>query len=414
MIPHNGSRALPLEIWEMVIKEVGGPFTGESMVLTVEESLAERRSPQPSSSSQSQERLKMRLAVVLTCRQWAWMGIPYLYDELWFDTKFRKDSLPSILRKTPATFTKSPRSYGEYVKTVRCPVDDEVGPVSGTFLKALAALCPNLRALVAPSINLKSISEWKLVQRSLTDLVHLESLEIGLKWKSAPPTNKTRIGPQTSLTSVRFLKFHYDTASDLVRCWQLPVLKELSIQAVSPEGQGFHPFGYSSQLFKFIDTYGSRLSALSITATCFPRSSLCIAGLCRDLTFLSICPWELRSMPISSHTHEPHRGLQVVAFHSLSLPQLCVRHSSYHLSPFQELLESISPQDFPTLVKIRFSERPDAHRVIDTKACLPAWLKPLMRQWEECGIVIQEGDRPTSLEKVAKEFIFEPETDLAH
>lgn len=41
----EGARALPLEIWEMVIKEAGGPFSADTMVLTVEESLAaERRS----------------------------------------------------------------------------------------------------------------------------------------------------------------------------------------------------------------------------------------------------------------------------------------------------------------------------------------------------------------------------------
>ncbi|KZS96702.1 hypothetical protein SISNIDRAFT_463470 [Sistotremastrum niveocremeum HHB9708] len=393
----GSSPYVPLEIWIMILKAAGGPLVEDMMTRGISQFI--HNGSVFHARHTSSELRRTRKSIVLTCRQWASIGLAIFYDHIHLSEEKQIGQLLNILKRPVMGGVSSDR-YGDYVRGI---LQGSETTIRGTDLISLISLCPNVNWIQIESIKTSDQNEWTAVQQSISSLTRLKSFSLGPHWVYATWRDRTA-WPKTqfNLQSTSFLAYDDCLADMNIKGWSLPRLRDLYLvvrdSSLVPR---------TNRLHEFLTEVGPQLTALSLHIYTSVPPSTSILRLCPNLKFLS-CYGPKMLLGNGSHL-EPltpvHAHLETLSFASIYFGFT----PKTDITELRPLLEHIDRQSFPSLKVIRFGKIFPVGEWGLVNACwhLPTWLYKVMKHWDDVGIDVQQADGVSiGLPVLSQQFLF--------
>ncbi|KZS88319.1 hypothetical protein SISNIDRAFT_267345 [Sistotremastrum niveocremeum HHB9708] len=250
--------SLPVELWRMIFEMAGHPLArdwdddfelGTTFGVDTYKNHCASVGCRPPLWLESHRTLS---AISLTCHTWSAISTPLLYSLLWIATPDHARKLLPVLRRTPVNGGFRGATFGEHVTALI--VNQHA--ISGAVLKSLCDLCPRLRAISAHSVGVKTVTQWRALERSLSQLSSLRHFDIccGTVDQNEFPTTRK---PST------FPNLHYFAVSFNPWCgfgpWQMPNLRHLSFVIMADDQEHLR-----TQLIPFLRSNGSQIRNLEL------------------------------------------------------------------------------------------------------------------------------------------------------
>ncbi|KZT40361.1 hypothetical protein SISSUDRAFT_1044249 [Sistotremastrum suecicum HHB10207 ss-3] len=397
---------LPPELWRLILRYACVPLTEDVIINEISQGIRVQGAEISFSPGYRTKRF-----VILTCRAWARIAIPYLYDLIAvpYEIKHRIPDLLQIIPKTIPKFLQDdsaePPTYGRFVKAI------VVDKITAPELLDIISHCPNVRWIYGPPLHVEAGPQWTAVQTSLASLRHLEALQ--MSWAQSREQTFELATPIPRLSSLKFVRTHFQYRlgiGNILPLFEMPMIRQLAIDC----GYVGIP-GYQDEvLLRFLERHGSKLDALFISGFYQPASKrIDIPLLCPHLTHLAVfVPWALCTSEDEHILLPSHPTLNELSITFFSHRDLSSR--SQVNGGRRKVLEAIQRRNFPMLRRVhcqRFSMN-ERDREVERSGRilrLPLWWKRLMQAWEEDGIkfCLLSDESEVTLQAVCENFPFE-------
>ncbi|KZT34316.1 hypothetical protein SISSUDRAFT_1122338 [Sistotremastrum suecicum HHB10207 ss-3] len=369
--------SLPVEIWTQIFESAGFPLAKDvedATALAVIFGLQGGRTQdcRPALWIESHRTLN---AISLTCRQWSTICTPLIYNFIWISKPEHTLRLLPLLRRSPANNSLHGNTFGTAVRAVIISYFF----ISGAVLKSLCDLCPDLRFLDMRAVRIKNVSQWRAVEKSLSQLSSLRYLDSC--WTTSTladlqPSPKASLLPQLRRLTVSFVPWCG------LGAWQTPALRDLSFFL-----HAFNSAQVKNHIIPFLRSNGSQIERLALNVDpdfnnvdAFSHfGGEALVPLCPNLRELSVSLPHL--IPLIWDSSHPFR-LSKLRHFIIALPS-ADRFDSDLLKPvFQSLTRSHFPRIQGIILgssyPVNLSQEPKPER----KVSLPSWWIDVLGTWK--------------------------------
>ncbi|KZS91834.1 hypothetical protein SISNIDRAFT_550854 [Sistotremastrum niveocremeum HHB9708] len=405
---------VPVEIWHAILQEACAPLTQDLVERSVWEGVQTLESMRTHEYKPLRDDRRTKCSVILTCRAWAAISIPFLYDLIIVSARSRAKLLSELISILPRRIPFKPHSpsgdnrstYGHLVKAV--VADTFYGIIETDQMLQLMNFCPNIRWIRSLRLYQRDDPKWSSLQSAFSGQHHLQALQ--LYWEAEPqpalePLFEASI-PPAHLPSLKLLRTNLGSTverAEMLSTWELPSLRHLAFIATH-----LMPRVNAEMLSTFLVRHGLNLESLSIACIPIYSDVLSISALCPHLTQLAVPgPWVLSAL-VSGDPHlllPYHPTLRSLAFTEYRL--WCLGTWREEAERGKPALEAIRRTNFPRLQNV-YAESFTVYKKEDgaqeQKPRLPRWWKKILEVWKEEDIrFLMLGDESqVTLDAVSK------------
>ncbi|KZS93839.1 hypothetical protein SISNIDRAFT_549583 [Sistotremastrum niveocremeum HHB9708] len=401
-IPASKTREVfaPPEIWTMIFREAGHPVSVD-LPINFEDTFVQDY-PDVSSIGitppSTKEAYQTLLAISSTCRSWASLCIPLLYNYVWVSSQNQFNKLLPQLRRHPISQTLGHNTFGGAVRGLY------IGYLSPTctMLSAVCQVCPHLVLLRSVSLEGKNISQWRSLQANLCRLESLRCLDLGAAvfQRVSAPLDSAKPIVFRRLECLNCWSYIWRSIS----VWYTPNIRIMSVQFLAPDATDFQKC-----VLPFFRLNGRHIKRLTVVSGATQAEGRLIASdgqpimsLCHDLEFMitTLAPvipvlWE-SALPLS---HPTLLGLII------SMPW--IPHDTP--SRLKPILQSLNRRNFPCLRRVELSGAwpVDLKSDLYAKVSAPAWFADVLRSCEDDEIAVTQANTIMTVKVVEQFCVFE-------